>query len=142
MLYLFTYVFIYSIIHLLIHLFLPQQIMQPIDTFENVFLGIEADNSEMFPKILCPKTLSLSVTKFILGKPDHLTCFLRNTYVGQEATVRIRHATTDWFNIGSGVCQGCILSASLLNLYVEGIIAKCQARCITNWNQVCQGKYQ
>ena len=45
-----------------------------------------------------------------MGIPDHLTCLLRNLYAGQEATVRIGHGTTDWFQIGKGVCQGCILS--------------------------------
>ena len=53
--------------------------------------------------------------------PDHLTCFLRNLYIGQEATVRTGHGTTDWFQIGKGVCQGCILSLCLFNLYVEYI---------------------
>ena len=51
--------------------------------------------------------------------PDHLTCLLRNVYAGQEATVRIRHGTTDWFQIGKGVCQGCILIPCLFNLYGE-----------------------
>ena len=55
------------------------------------------------------------------GIPDHLTCFLRNLYAGQEATVRTRHGTTDWFQIGKGVCQGCILSPCLFNLYAEYI---------------------
>ena len=54
-----------------------------------------------------------------MGIPDHLTCFLRNLYAGQEATVRIRHGTTDWFKIGKRVRQGCILSACLLNLYAD-----------------------
>ena len=54
--------------------------------------------------------------------PDHLTCLLRNLYAGQEATVRTGHGTTDWFQIGKGVCQGCILSASLFNLHAEYII--------------------
>ena len=54
--------------------------------------------------------------------PDHLTCLLRNLYAGQEATVRIGHETTDWFQIGKGVCQGCILSPCLFNLYAEYII--------------------
>ena len=54
-----------------------------------------------------------------MGKPDHLTCLLRNLYAGQEATVRTGHATTDWFQIGKGVRQGCILSACLFNLYAE-----------------------
>ena len=51
--------------------------------------------------------------------PDHLTCLLRNLYAGQEATVRTGHGTTDWFEIGKGVCQGCILSPYLFNLYAE-----------------------
>ena len=54
--------------------------------------------------------------------PDHLTCLLRNQYVGQEATIRKGHGTTDWFQIGKGVCQGCILSPCLLNLYAEYIM--------------------
>ena len=54
--------------------------------------------------------------------PDHLTCLLRNLYVGQEATVRTEHGTTDWFQIGKGVHQGCILSLCLFNLYAEYIL--------------------
>ena len=54
--------------------------------------------------------------------PDHLTCILRNLYAGQEATVRTGHRTTDWFQIGKGVCQGCILSPCLFNLYAEYIM--------------------
>ena len=54
--------------------------------------------------------------------PDHLTCLLRNLYAGQEATVRTGHGTTDWFQIGKGVCQGCILSPFLLNLHAEYIM--------------------
>ena len=56
------------------------------------------------------------------GIPDHLTCFLRNLYAGQEATVRIGHETTDWFQIGKGVCHGCILSPCLYNLFSENIM--------------------
>ena len=56
-----------------------------------------------------------------MGLPDHLTCLLRNLYAGQEATVRTRHGTTDWFQIGKGVYQG-ILSPSLFNLYAEYIM--------------------
>ena len=56
------------------------------------------------------------------GIPDHLTCLLRNLYAGQQATVRIGHGTADWFQIGKGVCQGCILSPCLFNLYVEYIV--------------------
>ena len=57
-----------------------------------------------------------------LGIPDQLTCLLRNLYAGQEATVRTGHGTTDWFQIGKGVCQGCILSPCLFNLYAEYIM--------------------
>ena len=57
-----------------------------------------------------------------MGIPDHLTCLLRNLYAGQEATVRTGHATTDWFQIGKGVCQGCVLSPCLFNLYAEYIM--------------------
>ena len=57
-----------------------------------------------------------------MGIPDHLTYLLRNLYAGQEATVRTGHGTTDWFQIGKGVCQGCILSSCLFNLYVEYIM--------------------
>ena len=57
-----------------------------------------------------------------MGVPDHLTCLLRNLYAGQEATVRTGHGTTDWFQIGKGVCQGCILLPSLFNLYAEHIM--------------------
>ena len=57
-----------------------------------------------------------------MGIPDHLTCLLRNLYAGQEATVRTEHGTTDWFPIGKGVCQGCILSPCLFNLYGEYIM--------------------
>ena len=53
---------------------------------------------------------------------DHLTCLLRNLYAGQEATVRTGHGTMDWFQIGKGVCQGCILSPCLFNLYAENIM--------------------
>ena len=57
-----------------------------------------------------------------MGIPDHLTCLLRNLYAGQEATVGTGHGTTDWFQIGKGVCQGCILSPCLFNLYAEYIM--------------------
>ena len=62
-----------------------------------------------------------------MGIPDHLTCLLRNLYAGQEATVRTGHETTDWFQIGKGVHQGCISSPCLFNLYAEYIMR--------NWNQ-------
>ena len=57
-----------------------------------------------------------------MGIPDYLTCLLRNLYAGQEATVRTGHGTTDWFQIGKGVCQGCILSPCLFNFYAEYIM--------------------
>ena len=57
-----------------------------------------------------------------MGIPDHLTCLLRNLYAGQEATVRTGRGTTDWFQIGRGVHQGCILSPCLLNFYAEYIM--------------------
>ena len=57
-----------------------------------------------------------------MGIPDHLTCLLRNLYAGQEATVGTGYGTTDWFQIGKGVCQGCILSPCLFNLYAEHIM--------------------
>ena len=57
-----------------------------------------------------------------MGIPDHLTCLLKNLYAGQEATVRTRHGTMDWFQIRKRVCQSCILSPYLFNLYAEYII--------------------
>ena len=57
-----------------------------------------------------------------MGIPDHLTCLLRNVYAGQEATIRIEHGTTDWFQIGKGVHQGCILSPCYFNLHAEYIM--------------------
>ena len=73
-----------------------------------------------------PKSLTMWITRndgefFKMGITDHLTCLLRNLYAGQEATVRIRRET-DWFQIGKGVHQGCILSPCLFNLYAEYIM--------------------
>ena len=73
-----------------------------------------------------PKPLTVWITthwKILkeIGIPDHLNCFLRNLYVGQEATVRTGHGTTDWFQIGKGMHLGCILSPCLFNLYAENI---------------------
>ena len=59
-----------------------------------------------------------------MGIPDHLNCLFRNLYAGQEATIRTGHGTRDWFQIGKGVCQGCILSSCLFNLYAEYIMRK------------------
>ena len=74
-----------------------------------------------------PKPLTVWITinwKILkeMGIPDHLICLLRNLYAGQEATVRTGHGTTDWFQIGKGVCQGCILSPCLFNFYAEYIM--------------------
>ena len=72
-----------------------------------------------------PSTVCITINWKILkemGIPDHLTCLLRNLYAGQEATVRTGHGTTDWFPIGKGVCQGCILSPCLFNLHAEYIM--------------------
>ena len=75
-----------------------------------------------------PKPLTVWITtncgKIIeeMGIPDHLICLLRNLYAGQEATVRTGHGTTDWFQIGKGVCQNCILSPCLFNFYAEYIM--------------------
>ena len=76
-----------------------------------------------------------------MGIPDHLTCLLRNLYTGQEAAVRTRHGKMDWFKIGRGIRQGCILSLCLFNLYVS---TSCEmpGGWITSWNQDCQEKYQ
>ena len=72
--------------------------------------------SHIFKKIHNKELWNTLVT---VGIPDHLTCPLRNLYAGQEATVRTRHGTTNWFKIGKGVRQGCILSPCLFNLYVN-----------------------
>ena len=77
--------------------------------------------------LIMPKPLTLDHNKMwkILQEmviPDHLTCLWRNLYAGQEATVRTGHGTTDWFQIGKGVHQDCILSPCLFNLYAENIM--------------------
>ena len=77
-----------------------------------------------------------------MGIPDHPTCLLRNLYAGQEATVTDGHGTTDWFQIGKGVCQGCILSPCLFNLYAEYIMRNAGLEESTSWNQDCWEKYQ
>ena len=74
-----------------------------------------------------PKPLTVWITRNwkilkVMGIPDHLTCLLRNLYAGQEATVRTGHGTTEWFQIGKGVRQGCILSPCLFNFYAEYIM--------------------
>ena len=78
--------------------------------------------------------------------PDHRTCLLRNLYAGQEATVRTRHGTTDWFQIGKGVCQDCILSPCLFNVSAEYIMRnvgldKAQARIKTAGRNINNLRY-
>ena len=88
----------------------------------------ELQKNIYFCLLTTPKPLTLWITtnwKILqeMGIPDHLTCFLRNLYAGQEGTVRTRHdGTMDWFKIGKGVHQGCILSPCLFNLYAEYIM--------------------
>ena len=77
-----------------------------------------------------------------MGIPDHLTYLLRNLYGGQEATVRTGHGTTDWFQIGKGVRQGCVLSPCLFNLYAECIMRNAGLAEAHSWNQDCREKYQ
>ena len=86
-------------------------------------LGLRLDISQR--PIIVIKTISFIIINHILYKPiipDHLFCLLRNLYAGQEAIVRTGHGTTDWFQIGKGVRQGCILSPCLFNFYTEYIM--------------------
>ena len=93
-----------------------------------------------------PKPLTVWITTncgkfFEMGIPDHLTCLLRNLYAGQEATVRTRHRTTDWFQIGEGVLQGCILSPCLFNFYAEyimqnAVLDEAQAEIKIAWREI------
>ena len=76
-----------------------------------------------------------------MGIPDHLTCLLRNLYAGQEATVKTGHGTADWFQIRKGVCQVCILSPCLFNLYAVYIIQNAKLD-ETSWNQDIRERYQ
>ena len=88
---------------------------------------------------------SFSVISFCLLEMrilDHLTCLLRNPYAGQEAIVRTERGTTDWFQIGKGVHQGCILSPCLFNLYAEYIMRKAGTEGSTIWNKDCREKYK
>ena len=109
-------------------------------SLESVYHNIKKENKHHEAKILCVCVYSLLLRKLTakafdcvdhnklwktlkeLEIPDHLTCLLRNLYAGQEATVRSRHGTTDWFQIGKRVYQGCILSPCLFNLYAEYIM--------------------
>ena len=109
-------------------------------SLDSVYHNIKKENKHHEAKILCVCVYSLLLRKLTakafdcvyhnklwktlkeLEIPEHLTCLLRNLYAGQEATVRSRHGTTDWFQIGKGVGQGCILSSCLFNLYAEYIM--------------------
>ena len=77
-----------------------------------------------------------------MGIPDHLTCLLRNLYAGQEATVSTGHGITDWFQIGKGVRQGCILSPCLLNFYAEYIMRNAGLEGAQAGIKIARGKYQ
>ena len=84
-------------------------------------------NTSISALLTMPKPLTVWITTesgkfFKMRIPDHLTCLLRNLYAGQKATVRTGHGTTDWFQIGKGVRQGCILLPCLFNLYAEYIM--------------------
>ena len=85
---------------------------------------------------------SFSIGIIEMGITDHLICLLRYLYAGQEAIVRTGHGTTDWFQIGKGVHQGCILSPCLFNLYAEYIMRNAGTGRNTSWNKDCQEKYQ
>ena len=86
-------------------------------------------------------TINLKILKET-GIPGHLTCLLKNLYAAQEATVRTGHGTTDWFQIGKGVCQGCILSPCLLNLYAEYIMRNAGLEEAQAGIKDCWEKYQ
>ena len=82
--------------------------------------GKQALSGSPYPRLLVWIITNWKILK--VGIPDHLTCLLRSLYAGQEATVRIGHGTTHWFQIGKGVRQGCMLSPCLFNLYAEYIM--------------------
>ena len=89
--------------------------------------GREFQKTSISALLTMPKSLTVWITinwKILkeMVIPDHLTCLLRNLYTGQEATVRTGHGTTDWFQTGKGVRQGCILSPCLFNIYAEYIM--------------------
>ena len=77
-----------------------------------------------------------------MGMPDRLTCLLRNLYAGQEATVITGHGTTDWFQTGKGVRQGCVLAPCLFNLYAEYIMRNAGLNEAQVGNEFAVGKYQ
>ena len=96
------------------------QFLQCVFIFLNIqFLSCHIDHAKAFDCVDYNKLWKILKE---MGIPDYLTCLLRNLYAGQEAIVRTGHGTTDWFQIGKGVCQGCILSLCLFNFYVEYIM--------------------
>ena len=90
------------------------------DQIANICKVIE--KAREFQKNICVDDSKLWKNLKEMGIPEHQTCLLRNLYAGQEATVRTGHGTTDWFQIGKGVLQGCLLSPCLFNLYAEYIM--------------------
>ena len=98
------------------------------DQIANILWIIEkARKTSISALLTMPKPLTVWITTNWeilkeMGILDHLTCLLRNLYAGQEASVSTGHKTTDWFHIGKGVCQGCMLSPCLFNLYSEYIM--------------------
>ena len=101
------------------------------DQIANIYWIIKKQESSRktttFALLATPKPLTLWITTNWkihkeVGIPDHLFCLLRNLYAGQEATIRMRHGTTNWFQIGKGIRQECILSLCLFNLYAEYIM--------------------
>ena len=89
-------------------------------------MKVKVESEKAGLKLNIQKTKIMALVPSLHGKEmgilDHLTCLLRNLYAGQEATVRTGHGTTDWFQIGKGVHQGCILSPCLFNLYAGYIM--------------------
>ena len=110
-------------------------IMEKAREFQKNIYFCFIDNAKAFDGVDHNKLWKMLKEK---GRPDHLTCLLRNLYAVQEATVRTRHGTTDWFQIGKGVPQGYILPRCLFNFYAK----KCMARGNENWNQDYQEKCQ
>ena len=107
----------------------PEEPEIKLPTFSGSLIKQESSRKTCISALLTmPKPLSVWIAKKLwkiltqMGIPDHLTCLLRNLYAGQEATVRTGHGTTDWFQIGKGVHQGCILSLCLFNLCADYIM--------------------
>ena len=109
-------------------------------------MSLEVFPSQIFLRVDCVDHNKLWKILQEMGIPDHLICLLRNLYAGQEATVRTGHGTTDWFQIGKGVRQGCILSPCLFNFYAEYImrnagLEKTQAGIKIAWRNINNLRY-